>query len=474
MKLSGKKILVVGLGKTGISTAVFLKKRGADVIATDSSKDANLFDAANNLSKIGINVELGVHNPSSFMNSEIIVLSPGVAHTIDPVANAARCGAIIMGEIELASRFIKEPIVAITGTNGKTTTTTLIGKMLEESGLKVFVGGNIGNPLIDYIDSGNKADIIVAEISSFQLDTIDVFRPKVSVLLNISEDHLDRYPDFNAYTKSKMKVFKNQKENDYAVFNASDKYIFPVAEDIKCSKLPFFNHTAANNYNEYAKITDDRIVFNLSKDFAVINQEAADPVDVFEGNYSLPFSAINLLGKHNMENVAAATLASFAAGGNWTGIKSALKNFTGLAHRIEYITTINEVKYYNDSKATTVDSVIKALEVFNTPVILIMGGRDKGSNFGLLADTVKKHVKRLIAIGEAKEKIKSALGDKVDTILSDSLEDAIFSASRSAESDDVVLLSPACSSFDMFKSYAHRGEIFREEILKIAKTAGND
>lgn len=464
MELSGKKIIVVGLGKSGISVATFLKKRGANVIVTDSSNDNKLSDAAKNLQKIGVVVELGFHDPSSFKNSEMIVLSPGVPHTIEPVANAARSGATIMGEIELASRFITEPIVAITGTNGKTTTTTLTGKMLEESGLNVFVGGNIGKPLIDYVDCGNKADIIVAEISSFQLDTIDFFRPKVSVLLNITEDHLDRYPDFNAYAKSKMRIFKNQKYGDHAVFNASDKHIFSMAEDIKCGKLPFFNHNIADAYNEFAKITDDRIIFNIKNNFAATNQKATSQDHTFEGNFSLLFSEIHLPGKHNMENVAAATLASLAAGGNLAGIKSALDNFRSLPHRIEYVATIDGVEYYNDSKATTVDSVIKALEVFNKPVVLIMGGRNKGSNFGLLTDAAKKYVKKLIVIGEAKDEIKSALGVTVETILSSSLENAVVSASKLAETGEVVLLSPACSSFDMFTSYAHRGEAFRNAV----------
>ncbi|MGB5157812.1 Mur ligase family protein [Desulfobacterium sp. N47] len=466
MELSGKKIIVVGLGKSGVSSATFLKKRGANVIVTDSSKDKKLFDAAGKLQKIGIAVELGYHDSSSFRDSEIIVLSPGVPHTIEPVVNAAKNGASIIGEIELASRFIKEPIVAITGTNGKTTTTILTGKMLEESGLKVFVGGNIGNPLIDYVDSGNKADIVVAEISSFQLDTIEYFSPKVSVLLNITEDHLDRYPDFNAYAKSKMRIFINQKDGDYAVFNASDKHISLMAKDIKCRILPFFNHNTLNDYNEFAKIADDRIVFNINN-IAAINSDATNPDKTFEKEFSLPFSGIHLLGKHNMENVAAATLATLAAGGNIAGIKSALEKFKSLPHRIEHVATINGVEYYNDSKATTVDSVIKALEVFNKPVILIMGGRNKGSNFALLADAAKKHVKRLILIGESKEEIKSSLGGIVETTLSDSLENAVVTASKFAETDEVVLLSPACSSFDMFTSYAHRGETFRNAVKSL-------
>ena len=460
MEISGKKTVVVGLGKTGISAAVFLRKRGAQVTVSDSSKDKNLDDAAKELQAIGINVELGTHSSSSFLNAEIIVLSPGVPHTIEPVTRAAERGAIVTGEIELASRFIKEPIVAVTGTNGKTTTTTLIGNMLEESGLKVFVGGNIGKPLIDYAESENRADVVVAEISSFQLDTIKTFRPRVGVLLNITEDHLDRYPGFDAYVKSKARIFENQKGNDVLVFNASDRYILQVSGNIKCGILPFFKDSGSRDYEEYAKISDDRIIFNLNKTVNCLNNEATGQTSNTGANFSLSFSEINLPGKHNMENVAAATLAAFAAGGNQIGIRRALKKFRGLPHRIELVAEINKVGYYDDSKATTADSVIKALEVFRNPVILIMGGRNKGINFSLLKNAVMGHVKKLILLGEAKEEIKSALGETVETTYAVTMDDAVGLAHDAATAGDIVLLSPACTSFDMFTSYAHRGEIF--------------
>jgi len=453
MEISGKKTVIVGLGKTGISTAAFLKKRGAQVTVSDSSKDKILDDAARKLQAIGVNVELGTHDSSSFQNADLIVLSPGVPHTIEPVRMAVERGVPVIGEIELASRFIKKPIVAISGTNGKTTVTTLAGKMLEESGLNVFVGGNIGNPLIDYVDSENKAEIIVAEISSFQLDTIDTFRPGISVLLNITEDHLDRYADFNTYVKSKGRIFENQEGDDICIFNASDKYIRSMAGDIRCNKIPFSGEEHSKGHKEYAKILNDRIDFNIEKNLAGSDLS-------FAGNFSLYFSEIGIPGRHNIENVAAATLASLAAGGNMAGIRSALKNFRGLPHRIEHVATINGTEYYDDSKATTVDSVVKALEVFSKPVILIMGGRNKGSNFSLLKNTVIKHVKKLIVLGEAREEITASLGNIVETVPAESMEDSVKLAYGSARPGDVVLLSPACSSFDMFASYSHRGEIF--------------
>ena len=462
MEISGKKTVVVGLGKTGMSAAAFLIKRGAQVTVSDSSEDKNLEYTARKLQAIGVNVELGAHDSTTFQNADLIVLSPGVPCTIEPVARAVERGVPVIGEIELASRFIKEPIVAISGTNGKTTVTTLVGKMLEESGLKVFVGGNIGNPLIDYVDSKNKAEIIVVEISSFQLDTIDTFRPGISVLLNITEDHLDRYDDFNAYVKSKGRIFGNQKGGDICIFNASDNHIRPMAENIRCRKIPFSDEKHLQGYKEYAKILNDRIDFNVEKSLAGSDLP-------FAGNFSLYFSEIGIPGRHNIENVAAASLASLVAGGNTAGIRAALKNFRGLPHRIEYVDTINGTEYYDDSKATTVDSVAKALEVFNKPVILIMGGRNKGSNFSLLKNTVIKHVKKMIVMGEAREEIITSLGNIVETDSAGSMEDSVNLAYGSARPGDVVLLSPACSSFDMFESYSHRGEFFCKAVKTLKR-----
>ncbi len=470
MEISGKKTVVVGLGKTGISTAVFLKKRGAQVMVSDSSKDNNLDAAAKKLQAIGVDVELGTHSSSFFQNAELIILSPGVPHTIEPVARAAGRGAVITGEIELASRFIKEPIVAVTGTNGKTTTTMLIGNMLDESGLKVFVGGNIGKPLIDYVGSEKRAEVVIAEISSFQLDTIKRFRPRVSVLLNITEDHLDRYPGFDAYMKSKARIFENQKGNDISVFNASDQSVLQVSGNIKCCKLPFFKDPESPDHEEYARITDDSIIFKLNKSLNIPIRTIIGQPSEGGADFLLRSSEIHLPGRHNMENIAAATLAAFAAGGNPIGIRRALKKFRGLPHRIELVAEINDVKYYDDSKATTVDSVIKALEVFREPVILILGGRNKGINFIFLREAVRAHAKKLILIGEAKEEIKTALGDIVEATSAGTMEDAVGLAHEAAAPGDIVLLSPACTSFDMFRSYAHRGEIFRKAVEALKRS----
>jgi len=439
MQLANKNIVVVGLGKSGFAAARFLKKMGASVIVTDKAEEDKLEAYAPVLREMGVKMELGQHRIDTFEKSDLIIVSPGVSHNILPIKRAALKGIPILGEIELAYRFILEPIVAVTGTNGKTTTTTLLGEMLKKSGQRVFVGGNIGNPLMDYVYKGEKAEIIVAEVSSFQLDTIDTFRPKVGVLLNITEDHLDRYSDFTAYAWAKARIFENQKESDVAVFNGLDPFTGSICKNIKSKKLSFYN-----------QIVDDAEINTFFK--------------------SLDFSALKLSGKHNLENAYAASLAALTMGGSLEGIQSALSNFKGLSHRLEHVATINEVGFFNDSKATNVDAVARALETFSKPVILIMGGRDKGGNFRILRDLVRRRVKRLIVLGEAKEDILFALGDITSTKEASSMEDAVLSAYYAASPGDVVLLSPACASFDMYTSYANRGEDFCKAVGKLNKS----
>jgi UDP-N-acetylmuramoylalanine--D-glutamate ligase len=401
-------------------------------------------------------LELGRHRPETFQNADLIVLSPGVPHTIAPVIQAQKNGTAVMGEIELASRFIEEPIVAVTGTNGKTTTTELLGEMLRRSGLDVFVGGNIGNPLIGYIDEGRRAKAIVAEISSFQLDTIDSFRPKIAVLLNITIDHLDRYPDFEAYAASKMRIFENQLASDTAVLNSADPLVRSLTADLKTKKL-IYPQTGENE--DGAVINGSRIRFQIND---------PGPLDfTAKSQFALDLSQIKLRGRHNLENACAAGLAAIAAGAKPAAVQEALNNFSGGAHRLEYLATIEKVEFYNDSKATNVDAVIRALQCFNKPVVLIMGGLDKGSNFESLRDTFPRHIKSLIVMGQAAGLIQSALGDLTHAISATSMTDAVRLARRASSPGDVVLLSPGCASFDMYDSYARRGEDFRREVLNL-------
>jgi UDP-N-acetylmuramoylalanine--D-glutamate ligase len=440
MELKNKNILIVGLGVTGVATARFLINRGASVTVSDQKKEQETGPEEPLIREPGIRMELGPHRIETFERADLIVVSPGVSHTILPIRRAKEQGIPVIGEIELASRFITEPIVAVTGTNGKTTTTTLLGKMLEDSGFKVFVGGNIGKPLIAYADREEKAEIVVVEVSSFQLDTIDTFRANVAVLLNITEDHMDRYPDLDAYTKSKARIFNNQQYNDTAVLNGSDPVVRSLSRDILSRKVFF------RSKEEGVAISDENI----------ISQE----------NMSQLLADFKLPGKHNMENAAAASLAALTAGGTFEGVRTALRKFKGLPHRLEYIDTLNGVDFFDDSKATNVDSVAKALETFERPVVLIMGGRNKGSKFHVLRDLIGRHTKELIVIGEAKEDIKAELGDIKPVETATSMEDAVFKAYNAAKPGDIVLLSPACASFDMYNSYAQRGEDFCKAVAK--------
>jgi UDP-N-acetylmuramoylalanine--D-glutamate ligase len=457
MDLKNKNILIVGLGISGIAAARFVRKKGAFVTVTDTAREKELGDFAAMAHQLGVNMELGKHNIKTFEQADHIVLSPGVPHTILPVKRAIAKGIPIMGELELAAKFIQEPIIAVSGTNGKTTTTTLLGSMLENSGFKVFVGGNIGNPLIDYAAKKETADMVVAEVSSFQLDTIHTFRPRVGVLLNITDDHLDRYSDFTSYARSKGRLFENQQPGDSAVLNGSDPVIQWVTQDIRARKLIFCHQmNSQSTYRENAVIrwgnppTPATITIRMNE-----NQET-----------SLDLSSTNLLGRHNLENAAAASLAAIAVGGTPKGIQSAVNQFKGLPHRIEYITTLNRVRFFDDSKATNVDAVIRALETFGQPIVLIMGGRDKGGDFHKLLEPVRRHIKKLIVMGEAKEKIKSVLQGvcKESVQTASTMEDAVRSAYQAASPGDIVLLSPACSSFDMYNNYAERGEDFRRTI----------
>ena len=457
MNLLKKKVLVVGLGMTGVATARFLNKMGAVVTVADMAKENELGESVAIIRELGINMELGSHENSTFENADIIVLSPGVPHAIPQIQRAKDKGIDVIGEIELASKFIDQPVIAITGTNGKTTTTTLLGEMLKSSGLNVFVGGNIGSPLIGYVDREEKAEIIIVEVSSFQLDTIESFKPKVSVLLNITEDHLDRYNDFTAYAKSKCRIFKNQNLSDTAVLNGDDPLIRKLTKNIKSKKLFF---TAVKNSEEGAVVDGNNITLFSEKISETGKQKVYD------------LSGTSIKGKHNVENASAACLAALSAGGTIEGIRTALDNFKGLPHRLEYVATVNGVKYFNDSKATNVDAVARALECFDDRVILIMGGRNKGADFDSLRDAVRHITKKIIAIGEAKENIISSFNDAVPVNTASTMEDAVCTACDAAKPGDVVLLSPACSSFDMYDDYTHRGKVFCKAVELLEKDGG--
>jgi UDP-N-acetylmuramoylalanine--D-glutamate ligase len=450
LDFENKKVLVVGLARTGLAVARFLKDRGAHVTVTDLKKEDELGTYAHDALTMGIPLKLGAHKIESFTGSDLIVVSPGVPHRITPLEAARRAGIRVIGEVELASRFIKdkEEIVAVTGTNGKTTTTSFVGEMLKASGRKVFVGGNIGAPLIDYLYSGTHADVIVAEISSFQLDTIEHFRPNIGVLLNITEDHLERYDDFHHYVRSKARLFKNQQSTDMAILNGMDPVLLEI-EGLVAGQRLYFNIGSETRHG--AVIRGKEMICSLPGKPPVI----------------LSLAKFRLKGEHNLENAAAASLAALVAGADRAGIQTVLDTYEGLNHRMKYVRNVNSIEYYNDSKATNVDAVKRSLESFDSPVILIMGGRDKGGSYSFLKELIEKRVKKLIAIGEAREKILNALGGLTHAEGTRTIADAVRLAHQSAAHGDVVLLSPGCSSFDMFTDYAERGEAFVKAVEEL-------
>ncbi len=465
MDLENKAVVVVGLGVTGVAVARFLKKRGAKVIVTDRASEEKLEPRVRSLHEMGVTTELGGHRAETFDKADLVVMSPGVDHAIEPVRRANDQGIPVIGEIELASRFITEPIVAVTGTNGKTTTTEILGAMLQQSGFRVFVGGNIGNPLIEYADRGPKAEFIVAEISSFQLDTIDSFRPAIGVLLNITVDHLDRYPDFKSYAASKIRMFENQKPDDIAVFNGSDPLVRSLTGSLVGRRLYY---GALNAGEEGAWVEDKRIGFRFNQSAAADENLRISDLTAHNG-LELDVSGLKLIGRHNLENAAAAALAALAAGAAPEAIQQTLNRYQGAAHRLERVETIHGVDFFNDSKATNVDAVIRAVESFTRPVVLIMGGLDKGGDFQKLRKVLARNTKRLIVLGQAAELIESILGDTVPTVSATSMTDAVKKAYRVVSPANVVLLSPGCASFDMYDNYAQRGLDFKKAVQNLKR-----
>ena len=451
MNYSNKRIVVVGLGRSGVATARFLTHRGARVTVTDRKGQDALTDSVAALSGLDLTWKLGGHDPRDFETADLVVLSPGVPH-IQPVLEPAWAnGTPVIGEMELAAGSITEPIIAVTGTNGKTTTTELLGQMLKNSGKKVFVGGNIGTPLTDYADGlHGKADVVVAETSSFQLDTMVDFRPATAVMLNITDDHLNRYASFEAYAESKWRIFENQHPTDAAIFSALDATVTAMVEKhpLKARRQMFSDQAVANG----AQILKDKILL-----FA-----GGQPA----GGYSLDRAA--LMGPHNRENIAAACLAAREQGATDAGIQQTIDTFKGLSHRLEPVRTVRGIRFVNDSKATNVDAVKRALECFDHPVVLIMGGLNKKGDFSQLKSLVQRRVKTLVAMGQAKDEIITALaGDPGHVLEADSMEEAVQKAFDAALDGDTVLLSPACASFDMFTSYAERGDRFRQIVERM-------
>jgi len=438
MELKEKKVLVIGLARTGRECARFLARQGAKVSISDLRAADELRDEMAALAGLPLTYRLGGEDKSWLDGMDYVVPSPGV-----PMDNLLLRAAVarkiaVLSEIELAYRHFTAPLVAITGTNGKSTTTTLIGKMLEADGKKVFLGGNLGAPFIGAV--GASWDWGVVEISSFQLEWVEQFRPRIALLLNVTEDHLDRYASFADYCRAKERIFAAQLNTDVAILNRDDPLVWSMRARLHAQPVSFgFGEVAQGLF-----ATASEVVW---RDSAVEER--------------FPLAKAKIQGVHNVENIMAAIAAAKCAGVSRRAIEQTLEDFPGLEHRLEFVREKDGVRYYNDSKGTNVGAVVKSLASFSGPVILLAGGVDKGGDYGPLAELVKKQVRRLVLFGAAKQTINSALGQLTRTVLVEDLAAAVREASSHAQPGDVVLLSPACSSFDQFRNYAERGKQFK-------------
>jgi UDP-N-acetylmuramoylalanine--D-glutamate ligase len=451
--LAGKRVLVVGLGRSGTAVAILCAARGAKVTVTDKRTADVLGPALAELPRT-IKVEIGGHKAETFLATDLIVLSPGVPEIPELVA-ARAAGVAVTGEVEVASRYIAATLLAITGTNGKSTTTTLAGAVAKASGRPTFVGGNLGDPLALAVGTpaGAEGGTCVVEVSSFQLETTESFCPRVAVLLNITPDHLDRYRDLDHYAATKARIFAAQKSSDFAVINVDDPLVVTHTANIRARRLGF---SLEKKLTEGAWLEGEEMLVRL-------------PGARIE---SYPTAVPALVGRHNLANALAALLASRLLGGSHAEALRALSEFQPLAHRMEMVAKVGGVTYYDDSKGTNVGAVVAALDGFPRRVVLIAGGRDKGGDYAPLAAAMGRVGRAAVLIGEAADKIEAAFRGVVPTKRAGTMEDAVDTAAAMAAPGDAVVLSPACSSFDMFRDYAHRAQVFRDAVERLAAREG--
>ena len=456
----GIKVLVVGLGQTGLAAVKFFRKWGARVSVSESTAKSKInIKTLEILKEYGVYLESGGHTVGFFQSADLIFVSPGIPLDLEPLAAARNLSIPVVGEMAIVAQYIKTPVVAVTGTNGKTTVTTLLGELFKACGKKVFVGGNIGTPLFEYLAGPQDADVVVAEISSFQLDTggdAKGLHPAVALLLNITPDHLERYASFEAYTAAKFKIFAAQDSSDIAILNADDTDIMKRQQLWPSSRKYFFG----KNLNGLSGAAMHEKTIRLSE-----SSQTEDSLLLPDESYDL--AGTSLETSANLQNAAAAILAARLLGCSSSDIKQGLRRFSPLAHRMSLLTEIGGVKYYDDSKATNVGAVHSALSALASPIILIAGGRDKGGEYSMLNDLVQQKVKKLLLIGEAKEKMARVLAPFTNVEVLDSLEEAVSRAADIADPGDIVLLSPACASFDMFENYAERGNYFKKSVFEI-------
>lgn len=457
--VSGKKITVIGAARSGVAAARLLQAKGAEVYVSDSSPAEHLQSAISDLQSLGVGWEAGGHTERVY-DCSLMVISPGVPSSAPVVLEARRRGIEVLSELEVASWFCRAPIVAVTGSNGKTTTVTLIGRILGDAKKKYVVAGNIGTAFSSVVLRLDETSIAVLEVSSFQLDFCKTFRPKVSVILNITPDHMDRYENsMEKYSESKARIFMNQTDNDILISNADDAWCEVKSQDSKVKKLPF---SVQRKLQEGAFLENDKLI-------TVIAGKWSEVIEVEE---------ISIPGIHNLYNAMAAALAAEVVGVNVASIRATLKNFKGVEHRLEFVREIGKVRFVNDSKATNVDSVWYALQAYSSPIVLILGGRDKGNDYSKLFEMVVKRVRAIVAIGESAEKVAAAFQEctRVEIVSSldedipyrASMERAVQVAKWLSQPGDVVLLSPACASFDWFHHYEERGQVFKEIVAALS------
>jgi UDP-N-acetylmuramoylalanine--D-glutamate ligase len=455
VELKNKRVLVVGLGKSGLAAAMFLKAQGALVTVSDSRSAAALAEEIPALLEAGIMVEAGGHGLLTFRRQDLIVVSPGVPYDTPELKQVRAFGLPIIGELELASRFLQGNVVAITGSNGKTTTTALVGKIFAESGRKTLVGGNIGTPVIELIADSTPETTSVLEVSSFQLETVEEFAPHIAVVLNITPDHLDRHGTFEAYAAAKARITARQTADDFLILNGEDKATQMVAAGAGTTgtKAQIYWFSGRRPIKQGAFVHGESLLF-LAKEGG-----KAEPV--------MPVAEIPLRGAHNVENVLAAVCAARLAGIPAESIRASVREFKAVEHRLEFVAKVGGVEFYNDSKATNVDATKKALEAFAGGVHLILGGKDKDSDYAELTDLLRERCKTVYTIGSAAEKIERQLAGVVKMVRAQTLDRAVAEAAAAAVAGDVVLLAPACSSFDQFRNYEERGKTFKDLVKQL-------
>ena len=452
MELKGKRVLVVGLGKSGLAAARFLKKRGARVTVSDA-RPATLISELPVLLDEGFMVEAGSHGLLTFRRQDLIVVSPGVPANVPELMQVRAMGMHIIGELELGAEYLQGEVVAITGSNGKTTTTTLVGEILKASGRTTLVGGNIGRPVVELAEESTPEAWSVLEVSSFQLETVETFKPRIALVLNITPDHLDRHGSFENYAAAKARITEFQTADDFLVLNAEDVKTQMVAAKTKAQIYWF---SAKRQIKQGAFVHGESIFF--------IAKEGAKPEPV------MPVAEIPLAGAHNVENVLAAVCAARLAGVESSVIRAAVAAFTAVEHRLEFVREVEGVRYYNDSKATNVDATVKAVEAFEGGIWLILGGKDKDSDYATMSTLLRERVKTVLTIGSAAEKIERQLAGVVMIERAETIERAVALAHEKASVGDVVLLAPACASFDQFENYEHRGRVFKGLVQGLGHT----